>query len=80
MKRFDLCVLKEDVLIYVKGTYAFILDMDEGDDYHLELWDFDKFDGADINYINKVFLRLATEEEIKEYQVKFKKYCDENLK
>ena len=52
--------------------------MDEGDDYHLELWNFEKLDGADINYLNKKYLRLATEEEIKEYQVKFKDYCDNN--
>ena len=78
MKRFDLCILKHDVLEYKKGTYAIILDIDEGDDYHLELWNFEKLDGAEIDYINKIYLRLATQEEIKEYQVKFKEYCDRN--
>lgn len=78
MNRFDLCILKQNMLDYEEGTYAIILDMDEGDDYHLELWNFEQFDGADINYLNKKYLRLATKEEINEYQIKFKEYCDRN--
>lgn len=78
MNRFDLCVLIEDIFKYSKGTYAIILDMDEGIYYHLELWNFDEFDGAEIEYIDKKYLRIATEKEIEEYKKKFKEYCERN--
>ena len=44
----------------------------------MEIWNFEKFKGANIARIKKGNLRLATEEEIKEYQIKFKDYCDNN--
>lgn len=77
MKLYDLCIINENVDIYKKGTYAIIIDMDEKDDYHLEIWDFDKLDGADLNYIDKKFLRKATKEE-EEYLRKFNEYIEEN--
>ncbi|MBV7441287.1 hypothetical protein KRX57_07625 [Weeksellaceae bacterium TAE3-ERU29] len=78
IKLYDLCIINENIDIYKKGTYAIIIDMDTGDDYHLEIWDFDIFDGADINFINKKCLRKATPEEEKEFQKKWEKYIEEN--
>ena len=78
MNRFDLCVLVDDVFEYRKETFAIILDMDEGNYYHIELWDFERFAGANLNYIDKKHLRIATEEEKEIFQQKFKEYCDSN--
>lgn len=78
MNRFDLCVLIDDVTEFSKGTFAIILDIDEGNCYHLELWNFEQYDGASLSYLDKKHLRLATELELKDYQDKFKKYCDKN--
>nr|WP_153841185.1 hypothetical protein [Ornithobacterium rhinotracheale] len=78
MKLYDLCIIKENVSIYRKGAFAIILEMDTGDDYHLEIWDFDIFDGADLNFINKKYLRKVTQEEEKEYIQKFEKYTNKN--
>lgn len=61
-------------MYYKKGSYAIIIDMDEGDDYHLEIWNFQMFKGADLNYLNKKYLRLATKEEEEEYLRKFNEY------
>ena len=52
--------------------------MDEKDYYHLEIWDFDKLDGADLNYIDKKFLRKATKKEEEEYLRKFNEYIKKN--
>ncbi|AUS06131.1 hypothetical protein [Pseudotamlana carrageenivorans] len=78
MKRFDLCILNNNILDYKKGTFAIILDMDEGDYYNLELWNFEHFDGAKLSYLDKKYLRPCTDIELKEYQFKFKEYCDKN--
>jgi hypothetical protein len=77
MKRFDLCIVQDTSSIYYK-SFAFILDEDTENYYHVEIWNFKKFEGAELDYILRADLRLATEEEIKEYQVKFKEYCDRN--
>lgn len=78
MNRFDICVLVNDVPDFCKGTFAIILDMDEGDYFHLELWNFEQYDGAKLSYIDKKHLRLATELELQEYQRNFKEYCNQN--
>lgn len=78
MERFDLCVLTNDVSKYEKGTFAIILDTDEGEYYNLELWHFEKFEGAELCYLDKKYLRLATKNELKEYQLKFEKFCNKN--
>ena len=77
MKRFDLCIVQNTNSIYDKA-FAFILDEDVENFYHVEIWKFKNNEGADLDYILKTDLRLATEEEIKEYQTKFKEYCHRN--
>ena len=78
MKLYDLCIINKNIDIYKKGTDAIIIDMDEKDYYHLEIWDFDKLDGADLNYIDKKFLRKATKKEEEEYLRKFNEYIKKN--
>lgn len=77
MKRFDLCIVQDTNSIYAK-SFAFILDEDIENYYHVEIWKFKSNEGADLDYILKTDLRLATEIEIKEYQTKFKEYCSRN--
>ncbi|MDF0717351.1 hypothetical protein PY092_14400 [Muricauda sp. 334s03] len=74
MKRFDLCIVINN--IDYNNAFAIILDIDYDDFYHVEIWDFDKHDGAIIDYVNVKNLRLATSKEIKEYQKRFKKYSE----
>ncbi|WP_421812010.1 hypothetical protein [Flagellimonas sp.] len=74
MNRFDLCIVINNV--DYKNAFAIILDIDHDDFYHVEIWDFDKVDGAIIDYVNVENLRLATSKEIKEYQKRFKEYSE----
>lgn len=77
MKLYDLCIITENIEIYEKGDFAIIIDMDTGDYYHLEIWNFERFNGADLNFIHKKYLRKATKEEEEEYLKKFNQYIDD---
>lgn len=75
MKRFELCIIKEHVKQDLIGSFAFILD-DFGDCYHVEIWNFELFKGAEIDSLPKNYLRPATDEEQKIYLEKFNQYFD----
>ena len=53
MKLYDLCIINKNIDIYKKGTYAIIIDMDEKDYYHLEIWDFDKLEEEYLRKFNE---------------------------
>jgi len=79
MKQYDICILIKNYNAYLTGTYVIVLEMIENKNYLLvELWDFERFDGAEIDIVETSNLRLATDEEIEIYQARFKMYCDKN--
>lgn len=80
MKLYDLCILKTAVNLYSKGTYVILIDDGLKPIYMAEFWNFEEFNGAEIDTVDEKYIRLATEFEIKEYQKKFKEYCDRNDK
>jgi hypothetical protein len=78
MKQYDIGIIKDHANENFNGAYAIIIEDYLKEFFLVEIWNFEAFDGAEIDSIPKESLRLATEEEIKEYQVKFKEYCDRN--
>lgn len=64
MKLHEICILKTPVNLYSEVTYVILID--------------EEFKGPQIDTIDEKYIRLATEFEIKEYQVRFKEYCDRN--
>lgn len=80
MKLYDICILKTAFKLYSEGTYVILIDDGLKPIYMAEFWNFEEFKGAQIDAVDKEYLRLATDVEIKEYQVRFKEYCDRNNK
>lgn len=80
MKLYDICILKTGFKLYSEGTFVILIDDGLKPIYMAEFWNFEEFNGAKIDTIDEKYLRLATDVEIKEYQAKFKEYCNRNNK
>ncbi|MDF0717349.1 hypothetical protein PY092_14390 [Muricauda sp. 334s03] len=78
MKLYDICILKTGFKLYSEGTYVILIDDGLKPIYMAEFWNFEEFNGAQIDAVDEEYLRLAMDVEIKEYQVRFKEYCDRN--
>ena len=78
MKLYDLCVVIQDSEIELNREYAIIIEDFYPNYYMVELWTFESNNEVKMKSLPPKILRLATEEEKKEYQLKFKVYCDEN--
>ena len=75
MKRFDMCIIEKSEIKEYVNAYAFILDIEGYEpNYLLEIWNFEMYDGAEIDCINPKHLRKATKEEEEEYMKKFNEY------
>lgn len=57
MNRFDLCIIESSDKAEYLQAYAFILDMEDYPDLHVEIWNFEHLDGATVDYINASCLR-----------------------
>lgn len=75
MKLYDICILKTGFKLYSEGTFVILIDDGLKPIYMAEFWNFEEFNGAQIDAVDEKYLRLASEAEIQEYQKKFKEYC-----
>jgi len=78
MKQFDIGIIHRHEDDNLNGDYAIIIE-DYLESYYLvEHWSFELNNEVEVTDLKKEYLRLATEYEIKEFQIKFKEYCDKN--
>lgn len=79
MNRFDLCIIESSDKAEYLQAYAFILDMEDFPDLHVEIWNFERLDGATVDYINASCLRTASKEKTQEYQRLLRDYLNTTL-
>ncbi|MFN8417580.1 MAG: hypothetical protein U0U66_14875 [Cytophagaceae bacterium] len=78
MKQYDIGIIINKSEENLNGSYGIIIEDYLKEYFLVEIWNFELFEGAIIDSLPKQCLRLATDEEIKEYKRKFKEYCDRN--
>lgn len=78
MKQYDIGILVNHEDKSLIGSFGIIIEDYLKECFLVEMWNFEKFDGAKIDSLPKDYLRSAKEEEIKEYQNKFNEYCIKN--
>ena len=69
MKQYDIGIIINYSEEALNGSYGIIIEDYLKGYFLVEIWNFELFDGAIIDSLPKRCLRLATEEEIKEYQI-----------
>lgn len=80
MKLYDLCIVINHSKMEWNGKYAIIIEDSYPEYYLVEFWTFEPDNEVQMKSFLPSNLRLAAEDEVKEYQEKFKAYCDRNNK
>ncbi|KAF2326493.1 hypothetical protein [Flavobacterium ginsenosidimutans] len=75
MKLYDLCIVVEHLKKEWNGQFAIIIEDFYPDYFLVELWTFEENNEVEMTSLLTNNLRLATKEEMEEYQIKFKEYC-----